>query len=368
MKQLRLWVSGSILLIIGCVDIQGPTSPPVAAEDVFSEFRFTTDAMMIKHGDTLQLNLVAISAAGTPIHLDPAKIRWVSGDSIRLPIDTAGRITSKALITNPVSVRAEYTHRLSTRRANLTVYVTNADLLVTSLKLVALDSTRVGAGMVIVGQQDTSPLPRVRVDLYRGDTRIQTDVKIPVIVPPPYVATYIATGGPNGEPVYTVSNGGSGIGKFWMTSSINLHGVEVHDSLEFTGTYPVKVGEWTIIEDIYGNISMADPSSGNSRLAQQPCAFTRIWNLSSRSLEVVFSDSLAGPDQCNPMTESVRKSLRLTFYNWGGDQDGGNLLLPPQTISIRRSITQGEISWFLRDAVTKERLPFEGKYSSIYVE
>lgn len=354
-------------MILGCVDIEGPVPPTVAASDVFSEFRFTTDAMMIKPGDTLQLSLVAVSAAGSPIPLDPAKIRWISGDSVRLPIDTAGRVTPTGQIASSVSVQAVYSHGSSTRKANMTVYVTTAELSANSLKLVALDSTRIGAGMVAVGPRDTIPLPRVRVDLYHGETRIHTNVKLPVIVPAPYVATYIVNGGPEGEPVYTITNGGSGIGKFWMKSSINLHGVEIRDSLEFTGTYPVKVGEWTIIEDAHGNLSSTSSMSENSRLAQQPCAFMRILGLANRPVEIVFSDSLAPPDACDPMVESVRKVLRFPFYGWM-EVEGGNLILPPLTVAVRRSSTRGEISWFLRDPITKERLPFSGKYSSIYVE
>ena len=356
----RVRLASLLLLMttVSCVDIEGPAPAPIAATDVFSEFRFTTDAMIITPDETLQTAFVATSAAGSPIPVDLRKVQWQSGDSVRVFVDSIGRITAKALITNAVEVTAAYTHGTTTRRATLQVYVTSDEISATSLKLVALDSTRIGGGL-------GAPLPRVRLDLYQDTTRVGTGVKLPVVVPTPYVATYVATGGPDQEPIYTIKNGGSGLGTFWMRASVNLHGTEVRDSLRFTGTYPFNVGGMSFSVDEAGNLIW----DGDTLMRQQPCAFTRIFNATSRSLEVVFSDSLASTNDCTPAEVDVRVKNVYWFPIFGWiDQVGGNLLLPPMTIAIRRSATRGMVTWFARDPMTKEHLPFAGKYSSIHIE
>ncbi len=375
MTQLRTWIRGVhlsvhlaavlgvALLTVGCVDLAGPAPEPILASDVFSEFRFTTDAMMIKPGDTLQTAFVATSAAGTPIPVDLKTVLWQSSDSARVFIDSAGRVTAKAVISNAVEIIAVYTHGTTTRRASLLVYVTADEVSATALKMVALDSTRIGGSMFGV------PLPRVRLDLYQGTTRIRTGMKLPVVVPTPYVATYVATGGPDHEPVYTITNASIRLGTFWMTASINLYGTEVHDSVEFTGTYPsANIGGIGFSMDDQGNLMY----QGNTRAMLEPCALTVVPNYTSRSLEIVFSDSSALTDVCTPtvLPESFRNPW--SYFLLGGiawtEQVGGNLLLPPMSINVRRSATRGVVTWFARDADTKERLPFAGQYSSIHAD
>lgn len=360
MKQPRMLFSGLIFMVIGCVDIEGPVPLPVEAHDVFSNFYFTTNATLINPGDTLQLSLGAVASDGSAIPVDPRKVQWRSDDSIRLYVDTLGRIVAKEPITNSVMVTARYTHGSTTRTASMTVYVTGEEMAASSLKVVALDSTRIGAGF-------GASLPRIRLDLYEGTTLVRAGAQLPVTIPTPYFASYVATGGPNQEPVYAIGNGGSGIGKFWVTVSVNLYGSEIRDSVEFTGIYPFKVGEIAIVENSSGEISV-NGGQTNLRLMQQPCAVVRVFNFTRKPLDVVFSDSSSASDSCGPIPQSVRQALSYPGFPLT-ESVGGNLLnMPSFSVGFRRSGTHGAITWFLRNATTKDRLPFSGSYQSIHVE
>lgn len=349
------------IMAAGCVDIKGPLPDPVPAEDVFSEFRFTTEVMLIKPGDTLQTGFIATSMAGTPIPVDLSKVTWISQDSARVFIDSMGRVTANVLSNNPVEVNAVYEHGTTVRKASLQVYVRDNDIVATSVKMVALDSVRVGYTTTLL------PLPRIRLDMYNGDIPVLNDIQIPLVLPVPYAATYIANGGPDKEPVYFVANNGLGIGRFWIMASVNLYGNEVKDSLEFTGTYPtINGGLANFSMDEGGNVALGS----SARMVLQPCGFTLMINLTPEPIEMVFNDSLAPTSDCTPsqLPEDVRKQLQFFPSITVTDQVGGNMILPPISVNVRRSATQGIVTWYARDPATKERLPFSGQYPSIHVE
>ncbi len=356
MKLIRIW-GGILLSCIGCVDIQEPLSPPIEARNVFAEFHFTSDAMMTRVGDTLQLSLKAVAIDGSPLQIDLQKVQWKSLDSVRVYVDTFGRVVAKTVVTLPVEVQATYTSGTSTRTAVIPVYVTASEVLsASSLRIVVLDSTRVGYG-------DGPIYPRIRLDLYDGVNRVRKGVQLPVTIPIPFKATYVQTGGPEQEPVYFVSNGGARLGKFWVKSFVNLYGVEVADSVEFTGTYPF-MASWTLGEDSAGN----PVSSGPSGLGvTAPCGVIRLMNFGPRPIEVVFNDSGSNIGGCGALPQNV-----LAFYGWifpVFDAVGDSVItVPSYAVGIRRSATRGEVSWYLRDPVTKERLPVSGFYNSIHTE
>ncbi len=361
MTSQRLWI-GTLLGVLGCVDIQGPQSSPIEAHNVLSEFHFTSDAMKTKVGDTLQLTLRAVAVDGSPLPIDLQNVRWTSVDSVRVYVDTLGRVIAKSVVSLPVDVRATYSSGKSTKVATIPVYVTaSEELSASSLKIVALDSTRVGYGAV------TSVYPRIRLDLYDGLTRVTKGAQLPITVPLPFYASYSQTGGPEKEPVYFISNGG-GLGRFWVKSSVNLYGVEVVDSIEFTATYPFIGPAWFVGLDSDGVLGAY--VAGTTTIA--PCGAVVFTNTMPSPIEVVFNDLAADAEGCGALHQTV-----LAFYSFSilpiFDTVGDSVITVPPgsfgaSFGIRRSATRGVVSWYLRDPVTKERLPVSGSYNSIHTE
>lgn len=344
-----------------CIDIEGPVPEAIDPGDAFAHFSFTSNALYIKQSTTLPLSLNAYATDGSPITMNPQRIRWYSQDSVRIYVDSLGRVTADSIIPHPVTVTAEYSHSTTTRRAEILVFVTANQTPAQTLKMIALDSTRVGGG----GPE--ASLPRIRLDLYDGDNLILAGADLPVDVPKPYVARYVRDGGPNKEPVYTIANGGSGVNKFWVTSSVNLYGTEVRDSLEFTGLYPFKVAEVVFSETVTGDI-VADNVGVDLDYRQQPCAIVRMWNLTSKPLDLLFSDSAATAMECDPLPDSVLKYYSIAGVPFSASVGNNLLAVPPFSISIRRSKTIGQISWRLRDPDTNELSPFTGTFHSIHVD
>lgn len=367
MKQVRLlaglFIVAIVLIASGCMNDKEPTAPVIDASNAFASLNFTTNVAYVQQGDTLPLSLIATAIDGSTIPINTDSIHWVSADSSLVHVDTLGRIIGRGLTQLPVEVVARYTHAFTTRTDTINVYVTLDGFRATQVKITVLDSTRVGA------DADANS-PRLRVDLIDDNGEVRNPDALPIFKPESIFLTYSPIGGPLGEPVYFVKSIGTYFGRFWIKASFNLYGVEVRDSVEFTGLHRYKLVTITAIEAPDGTISASGMDS-TGRITVQSCGRVGFLLVLSRPVDVVFSDSLAPSDGCDPLSESALSDISYYGEVYKGDSIGGNLLnLQPVGYSFyyRRSNTKGQISWYIRDAITKEPLSIGGKFQVIDVD
>lgn len=350
---------GTVLIVQACVDIQGPAPQPLPTNQVISELQIGSSAAMIEVGDTVQLTVRAVAMDESEIAVDPSMIRWGSSDSSQVYVDSLGRVIGKVQSTIPVTISAAYRHVLTTKFDTVQVYVTENRINATSVRIVVLDSNRVGANPLF-------GYPRIRTDLYRGDTLVLVGAQIPISATQPVVLIGAPNGGPDGEPVYFVSNDKSRLGKFWITTSVNLYGNEVRDSIEFTGTYPIIAPAIQVVTGQAGGIQPDTLAPDEPIQNVAPCGIVVIFSLAMVPIDIVFSDSTASSVGCDPIAP---ESLLGFGFPVHGDFIGGNVMtMPPFSVAVRRSNTTGTISYYVRDAITKERLPVSRYYRAIAVE
>lgn len=352
----RVICFGVAVCMTGCVDIVGPDPQPVATNDIFTDFSFTTDAMFIRQDDTLQVAVQAFAINQSVIPINTKNVRWSSEDSSRVYIDTLGQLIGRSVGQLPVVVEARYTHGAVTRTAYMDVYVTAGAFSATSVKMTLLDSARVGAN-------GGSQLPRVQVNLYDNNTIVQSDLRLPIKVPSPLFTSYSPEGGPDKTPAYSIGSSGGYFGRFPVKVSINLYGVEVHDSLEFTGIYPYQIASLFVGDDTDGGVTGLEEEL---QLAVQPCAVIPIVVTVTRPIDLVFSDSLAPSTGCDSLPSAALASLPGSTQYVGGNVT--NILPDGFQVIIRRSNTEGRIEIYVRDHITKEKLKDGPVINSIHVD
>lgn len=336
-----------VFLLSACIDIEGPVSKPLAPDEILASVKINRSAVMMQIEDTLDLDIVATALNNTTISVDPANLRWTSREPSQVAVDSLGRIVGLAETEVAVEIIASYTHERTTKADTIPIVVTATRLEATGIKLVAVDSNKVGVDGLLQ--------PRVRVDLYQGETLIMKGVQVPLRAPKPVVLTFSLFGGPEEEPVYSVDNRGF-VGKFWINASTDLYGVAVADSLEFTGIYSAGAAGLWIMTDENGNFLPNEMSIDQPPPIAQPCALVILMMFTERNLDIVFSDSTAPSDGCGPIPQNALDII--SFVPLGLNMVGGNLLnTPPYSVVVRRSNTRGVVSFYARDAVTKERLP-----------
>ncbi len=335
-----------------CVDIEGPVSKPLAPDQILASVRINRPAVMMQLADTLDLDIIATALNDAPISVNPEKLRWISKDPSQVTVDSLGRVVGLTETPVAVEVIASYTHERTTKADTIPIVVTATRLDATGIKLVAVDSNKVGIDGLLQ--------PRVRVDLYQGETLVMKGVQIPLRAPKPVALTFSLFGGPDEDPVYSVDNRGY-IGKFWINASTDLYGVEVADSIEFTGVYSSMAAALWLLSDEDGNFLPNEMPADQSPPLVQPCALVIAVVFTPRVLDLVFSDSTASSDGCGPIPPNALEIISLVPLGLNGV--GGNLLnMPPYSVVVRRSNTKGVVSFYARDAVTKERLPISRRY------
>lgn len=345
-------LKSSLVLAMGtaCVDIQGPEMEPLKPNDVLAEIKISSTAIMIAKGDSHQIDfkLIAMNDETIPVDLD--RIKWTSVESQIVSVSNTGVIRGLDVSEGPIHVAVEYEHKYVTKFDTVSVYVTNERIDANSIRLIALDSTRVGGFAAYGG-------PRVRVDLYKDGALVEKGALIPIQVDLPALASPDGVGGPNGEPVYRITNDKSIIGKFWVRSSLNLYGNEVNDSLSFTGLYSGFVVPAFGVGSVTPENAPPIPVLDTIQLKfYQACALQMIMNLSMDSVDIVFSDSTASSSGCIPMGTGAIEGIGLGVH---GEFVGGNVLnMPPFSIALRKSNTTGVITFSARKSATKERLPW----------
>lgn len=344
--KLKNLLYSSVILLFGaaCVDIQGPMTENLAPHDVLAKFRFRSSAIMIAEGDSMQLDFALIATSKDTMPFDPEKAKWTSSEVNSVTVSKTGVIYGHNISDVPIRIIAQYQHNFVTKLDTVDVYVTEGRLNVDELRLVALDSTRIGGGL-------STPKPRVRVDLYKNGILVKKGAPIPLQVDAPATSASDRTGGSDGEPVHRVSNEMWRIGKFWVRSSVNLYGTEVNDSLQFTGLYGAFMPGTTIMDIAPGTVSPAPILDTIVPIPYQLCAVQWILNLSKDTVDIVYSDSTASSTGCEPYNGSL-SGLGPTPF---GKFIGGNVLnVPPNSIASRQSRTTGIISFTVRKSSTKE--------------
>ncbi len=342
-----------------CVDIEGPQMQPVSESDILSRLTVGVEAIMMMKGDTLPLTLTATAMDGSIIEIDPTNIVWKSVDPGQVSVDTLGRLIGRMATVLPVHITASYTHNIVTMIDTVSVYVTQDRIEASSIKIVVLDSNRIGANAIL-------GLPRVRIDLYEDGDLTQRGSQIPIQVPAQIKAQFLGAGGPNGEPVYEINNNLSYIGKFWVKSSVNLFGVKVLDSVEFEGLYPAALSRFGLSTNFLTGEVIPLSRGFNEKLYIQPCAFVVVLNamFGRGPIDWVFSDSLANDDGCATVDNAILQEALSTPI--GQSRIGGNVNgISSLMLGVRRSSTVGIVSVYVHDSESGERLPYELRYTVV---
>lgn len=336
--------------------MEGPGLVSLRPEETVSQIMLNSDFVMMQLGDTLSLSVKVTAIDRSELPVDLEKIVWVSQDSSQVEVSRYGQLKAKVASNLPVRVIVSYKENLNTVLDTVQVYVTQNRLVGSNIKLIVLDSNRVGGApsFVMLGH------PRLRVDIFdNSENLVVKGASIPISTPAQVTSLFNPTGGDDNEPVYNIMNDAVKKGSFWVKSSVNLYGVPVVDSAKFIGLYPVTIGTFLfgnfIGED--GDGSIVPRIQDTTKLAPQiqPCGVFAITNSTTKPFDVVFSDSLS-IGTCNELDSNL----------FGVKVVGGNILgLAPSMRGIRRVRTVGTVDYYLRDAVTKERLPVSGRYESV---
>ncbi len=353
-----------MIMCLACVDIEGPEMETLGPGQILSRVEFPTSAVMIAKGDSHRIDLGIYAMNRESIPYNPDSIRWSSAEATVVKVTEAGVLYGLKVSDGPVLVTATYRHKYVTMTDSLSVYVTDEAIDANRIRLVSLDSSRIDY-VAMYGY------PRVRIDLFKGDTLVEKGALLPIAVDAPADATIDYTGGPDQEPVYRIRNTKSLIGKFWIRTSINMYGIVVKDSIEFTGLYSSYVPPGQFPSNLLPDGQAQIPTNLDTiplRL-YQPCAYVFLSNTSTDTVDVVFSDSLASPSGCAESTLHP-----LLSFSWGtdilGQFIGGHFItMPPNSIATRQSNTLGIIIYTIRKSSTKEVLPFfTGHYKQLNPE
>lgn len=372
LRQVNIFTFLAVAVTMGCVDIEGPRPPALGSDQILSELRFSSRAIIMNAADTMEAGVRGVAMDGSSITVNRGEVIWRSLDSAIVYIDTLGRISSRVSKTgSPVGISASWTLHGVTRFDTISVQVTENRSDVTGVKLVSLDSTTVGSIETTAGIQP----PRIRVDLYNGDQLVQAGAELPISVPSQVTAGYDAPSSKNNnEAGYFIRNQLTYLGPFWVRASVNLYGNEVSDSLLFQGVYP-SLTTTALIAFVEGDLMEIEMGPDDPVPAIQPCGWVVIGmlNLRDRSVDVVFSDSTADETGCEEIPVSLLQAgwnnMPFSGSFTGGIARGLHLSGPfPFGWWVRRSNTVGQISWYMRDATTGERLPISGRYNQVTVD
>ncbi len=354
-------VSGLMIMgLSGCSDIKAPDPIRLPPNELIYKLRFTTRAVMIQSYDTITLKTIATFADGSQTAVNSKEIVWRSVDPGLVSVDSNGKIRTFASTTGSINIIASYTDNGITKADTIPIYISQAKLEANEIKIEILDSTTVGA-LAINGT------PKIRVDLYQDGVVSKEGAQVPVTVPPGIVVTQIpATGYPDVFWSVILNNKGI-LGKFYIHASLNLYGNEVRDSIEFTGVYSGSLLVPTFIQNMDGVVTAAGLKPGDPMKYVQPCAivkFLMLLPLITKPVDLVFSDSLPSGDRtCEEIPNADLKpggTLVRANQIWG---NATGITGPGVVMVVRRSPTIGQITYYLRDAITKDSLGITGRYT-----
>lgn len=356
LKKIR-WIP--VLGILACSDIKAPDPVYLSPNDIVYQLKFTTKAAMVENYDTITLKVIATFADSSQVQISPELIRWRSIDPSIAAVDSAGKVKASEASFSSTSIIALYTHKGITKGDTIPVYVTSTRLDADEVRIKSIDSTVVGA----VALNGT---PTVRIDLYKEGALLKEGVQVPVVIPDGVIVSQVPVPSFPGMFWSKLINNKGILGKFYVHASLNLYGNEVRDSVEFTGAYPASNNLPSIIQNMEGGVSAPTMKPSDPVKYIQPCAivkFLLLLPLTIKPVDIVFSDSLqSGSETCAPISNADvnpgGSSVRANQV-WGNVT---GLIGPGLVIVVRRSPTVGEVSYYLRDAITKDSLPVSGRY------
>lgn len=362
------------LMTIGCSDVAGPGQNRIPLSEVLASARVNVNSVMMQVGDSVQLSAYGLAIDGTNMDLSEAdSVVWSSTNSDNLAVDSTGLIKGLKVSGLPVDIRVRVVYKEITKTHTIPVYVTSNKLDVTDIRLTSLDSSRVGTGT----QQSSETYSmigssRIRVDLYNGETLVLEGANIPLLSP----VDVRYEGG-----VFQVRNFNY-IGNFTVKIDGNIYGRVIADSLEFEGVYATWLSAsqfgWdaSIHSDGDGGLTLNIDSTWTVGATHktdfyfvQPCGLVQFSGYDNNPfipiffpevvfsvppIDIVFSDSaeVASCGASNITDPSATEVIGGNVYNWS----------PMGKTIYRKASESGEVSWYLRDAVTKEPLGISGKY------
>lgn len=352
MKFLNL-IKWSLLIVLGtaCVDIEGPSREALGPSDILAQIKIKSEAIMIAKGDSHKIDFDIIAMNEDAIPYDASKIKWTTLEAQTVTVTNDGVIYGREVSMSPIKIIVHYEHKYVTRLDTVSVYVTDGKIDANEIRLISLDSNRIGGNPIDGGR------PRLRVDLYKNGVLVKKGSLIPLQPDPPVTTTVDGTGGPDSEPVYRVNNDNLLIGKFWIRASLNMYGNVVSDSVSFTGLYGILVSPIIVIGNISENNPGPIPLLDTIPLRPyQLCSYQFIVNMSTSAVDVVFSDSTESDSGCDPAPVGISGALGFPGY---GEFVGGNVLnIPSGTVAIRRSRTNGVVSYTVRNSQSKVTIPW----------
>lgn len=346
----NLYLMGlAVLPLTACVDIEGPTLQPVEPSEALARVEISTTGLVMQLGDSIDLSVAAFAMDKSEIPIsNPLSVEWISGDGTRIRVDSTGRVWGLSLSKDPVRLIARWTHRGVTQADTIPVTVTADRHDLTSIKLVAMDSLRVG-GISLSGT------PRIRVDGYVGETRTVEGALLPL-----YTTAAVRITRMGNADHYTIENPDAYIGDFTLHVGGNVYGREMSDSIVLTGLYPATEANGGFIDMVSWEANpdrpiLEPPPPG----FVQPCAVLLMGVYTGdRPIDIVFSDSAAGSNTDCDISDPDNNVLQFEFIS-------GNIEnFPPNTYAIvgRKSATLGEVTWYVRYADTKEVVPYKGRF------
>lgn len=283
-----------VLGITGCSDFEGPRIDQVSESNILTRVVINTESVIMKLGDSINLSAKLFSINGSELTGVPAsRIQWSSSSSVDATVDSTGKVKARRVVTAPISIVAKLEYNGTTKADTIPVYITATSYNASQVRIIALDSTRVGA----VAMNS----PRVRIDIYDNDELVIKGARIHVESSVKGIdITYAGSGGALGDALFSVRNTPAHIGPFFVKVKGNLYGTEISDSVEFTGLYTGS---------LFFNIGY-DANSGeyrvgglNPTVAQlvQPCAIIMIMVTGNpEPVDLIFSDSTSSEIDCDP--------------------------------------------------------------------
>lgn len=305
-----------VLAITGCTDFEGPKIKSISESDVLTRVVIGTESVIMKLGDSIQLNAKLFSINGAELTNVPVSlIQWSSSSPVDATVDSTGKVRARRVVTAPVRIIAKLEYNGTTKADTIPLYITATSYNASKVHIVALDSTRVGAVAMAS--------PRVRIDIYNDDELVIKGARIHIESSVRGIdVSYAGSGGSLGDALFSVRNTPAHIGPFYIKVKGNLYGTEISDSVEFTGLYTAsmlfsigydaKSGEYRV-----GSI--------NPSVAQlvQPCTIMMIMVMGNpEPIDLIFSDSTSSNIDCDPNFPPI---ISTTIQNI----TGGNLLNIP---------------------------------------
>lgn len=347
MKRFGYVVPVLALMLSSCSDFAGPRIGGISESDILTRVVINSEAVIMKQGDSINLSATLYSMAGTELTgAASSLIEWSSTSPIDATVDSSGKVIARRIVTAPVNIIAKLEYKGTTKADTIPLYITADSYKATEVRLVALDSNRVGA----LGTHAT----RVRIDIYDNDDLIIKGARIHIESTVKGISVNFAGGGGSlGDALFSVQNTASHVGPFYVKVKGNLYGSEISDSLEFTGLYPAMV----IFSIAYNSNTGEYVSSGINPLVPQllqPCAAMVIMvNGNPEPIDLIFSDSMDSNIDCDPDYPPMFPTMIQNI-------NGGNLLgIPvpnPGTFPYmqRRSGGTGLISMRIRSVRSQQ--------------